>query len=141
MYIDKVESQSPLRYSVSLGEQRELYSSAAGKLLLAFMSKPRRDAYLDQNPLVQFTPATITSRAELVKQLEQIRKQGFSFSAGERVENADAIAAAVRHGSDVLAVLVHAGPSVRMRAGRTVLIQRVRRAAQRLSERLSATGR
>lgn len=141
IYIDKVESQSPLRYTISLGAQRELYCSAAGKLLLAHLSKRKQAAYLDSHELTAFTTSTITSRVELCRELEQIRRQGYALTAGERVAGADAIAAPVWHGSDVLAAVVLAGPSVRMRASQSMLIERVAAAAKRLSDRLSATGR
>ena len=37
VYIDKVESQNPIRYGARIGERRPLYCSAIGKLLLAYL--------------------------------------------------------------------------------------------------------
>src|SRR5688572_5089 len=33
VYVDKAESTNPVRYTVPIGERRELYASAMGKLL------------------------------------------------------------------------------------------------------------
>ena len=41
--IDKVDSQSLLRYTVSLGERRPLYCTAVGKLFLAYMTPEAQD--------------------------------------------------------------------------------------------------
>jgi DNA-binding IclR family transcriptional regulator len=142
MYIDKIESTSALRYTVSLGEQRDLYSSAIGKLLLAYMPKEQQDAYLQAHELRAFTPATISSRAELRKQLDAIRSQGYALTAGERIVGADAVAApVVGFGGNVIAGVVIAGPSERMRSHRPALIEQVIAAAARLSRSMSSPER
>lgn len=139
MYIDKVESQSALRYTVSLGEQRDLYSSAIGKLLLAHLPAPRQEAYLQGHALKQHTAATITSRASLRKELDRIRAQGYALTTGERIVGADAMAAPVfGSAGEVLAAVVVAGPSERMRVQRDVHLQHLTAAAAQLSHRMAA---
>lgn len=139
MYIDKVETASALRYTVSLGEQRELYSSAIGKVLLAFLPADRQEAYLKSHELRAFTPATITSRSELRAHLAEIRQQGFASTAGERIVGADALAAPVfGSGGEVIAALVVAGPSERMRAHRARHVERLLAAATQLSSGMSS---
>ncbi|HWI80499.1 IclR family transcriptional regulator [Ramlibacter sp.] len=137
IYIDKVESRSSVRYTVSLGEQRELYSSSIGKLLLAHMPAARQDSYLRSHPLTSFTAATITSVPALRRELETIRAQGFAQTRGERVVGADAMAAPVYGpGGEVLAALVVAGPSERMRGNWDDCRRHLLAAAARLSQRL-----
>ena len=142
MYIDKVESRSALRYTVSLGEQRDLYSSAIGKLLLAYMPQSRQDAYLNTHQLKQYTPATLTAVAALRKDLDQIRARGYAVSAGEWIVSADALAAPVfGFGGELLAALVVAGPSERMRVHRDHHIHCLLEAASQLLQRMSTPRR
>lgn len=139
MYIDKVESRSALRYTVSLGEQRDLYSSAIGKLLLAYMPAARQDAYLDSHELQQYTQSTLTSPVALRKDLAGIRERGYAVTTGERIVGADALAAPVfGFGNELIAALVVAGPSERMRAHRSAHLQRLLDTAGELSNRMSA---
>ncbi len=137
IYIDKVESHSSVRYTVSLGEQRELYCSSIGKLLLAHMPAAQQDAYLRSHPLKSFTEATVTSVPALRKELESIRVQGFAQTRGERVVGADAMAAPVfGPGGEALAALVVAGPSERMRGNWAACRRHLLAAAARLSQRM-----
>lgn len=138
IYIDKVESRSSVRYTVSLGEQRELYSSSIGKLLLAHMPPAQQQAYLRCHPLKAFTDHTITSAPVLRQELERIRAQGFAQTRGERVVGADAIAAPVFGvGRQVLAALVVAGPSERMRGNWDGCRRHLMAAAAQLSQRMT----
>lgn len=117
MYIDKVESANPVRYTVSLGERRELYCTAIGKLLLAHLDPRRRDAYLRNVDLRRFTGNTIVTRARLKSELEAIRKEGISRTRSERVAGASAVAVPV-FGPDgaLVAGITLAGPSDRIEA-------------------------
>src|SRR5690606_28857585 len=36
IYVSKVESSNPIRYTVNVGERRDLYCTAIGKILLAY---------------------------------------------------------------------------------------------------------
>lgn len=142
MYIEKIESDSPLRYTAPLGEQRDLYCSAIGKLLLAHMPPERQDEYLRAHELRAFTSTTITSRAELKKQLEEILSRGFARTAGERIVGADAMAAPVfGFGGDVIAAVVVVGPSERMRAGLEGHTEKLIAAAAQLSHSMASSGR
>lgn len=116
MYIDKVESTNPVRYTVPLGERRELYASAVGKVLLAYMPPARRDDYLRSQRLVPFTPKTITSVRALRAALAEIRDSGVSVTCDERVVGVSALAAPIFGADGAVAALVIAGPSERMRA-------------------------
>lgn len=113
-YLDRAESSNPIRYAVSVGERRDLYCTAMGKLLLAFFDEARLNKYL-KNSRTAFTTSTVTNGAALKKELLHIRKQGFSRTQDERVEGASGIAAPIFSSEgDVVASLLIAGPSGRM---------------------------
>jgi DNA-binding IclR family transcriptional regulator len=119
-YLDKVESSNPIRYAVTVGENRELYCTAVGKSLLAWFDADRMDAYLKSVTRTRFTGTTITGKRELIAEMARIREEGISRSFGERVTDASAIASPVfsADGSVVATVLV-AGPEDRMRTNAT----------------------
>lgn len=137
-YFEKVESVNPVRYTVSLGERRELYPTAMGKLVLAFMDPDQRDAYLRSNPLQQFTGSTITSVKALRAELKAIRETGVSHTSNERVIGASAIAAAVfgAQGKFIAGIGI-AGPSERIRMHRDEHTKLLVREAKSLSELLA----
>ncbi len=138
MYIDKVESSNPVRYTVSLGERRELYATAIGKLLLAYMDKPRQAAYLRNHKLGVFTPNTITSVKRLREELATIVEQGMSHTDSERVQGASALAAPVLdHTGRLIAGISLAGPSERIRDHRPALAAELRNTAKALSALLA----
>jgi DNA-binding IclR family transcriptional regulator len=134
MYIDKAESPNPVRYTVAMGERRELYASAMGKLLLAYLPEARRDAYLRAEKLRAFTANTITSVRALREELSRIREQGIARTNAERVPGASALAAPVFDSNGQFLVgLGVAGPSDRMRAGLPAMERAVKDAARRLT--------
>lgn len=140
-YLDKVESANAVRYTVPLGERRELYCTASGKALLAWSDPAWIADYLDSEPLEAFTARTIVAREPLLEELEKIRRQGYASTRDEKLVGASAVAAPV-FGPDgrLLAALVVAGPSERMRASRRATAETVKDAAARLSLLLGAPG-
>jgi DNA-binding IclR family transcriptional regulator len=117
IYLDKVESTNPIRYAVTVGERRDLYCTAMGKALLAHFEPARLKKYLKATSREQFTATTMTSTADLLAEMSRIRREGIARTNGERVRGASGLAAPV-YGSNgaVVAALLIAGPSERMRA-------------------------
>jgi IclR family acetate operon transcriptional repressor len=134
VYIDKIESTNPIRYTVSIGERRPLYCSAIGKMLLAYLPPARRQEYLKNTRLKAFAPQTPVTRAALRRELDEIRRAGVSVSVDEIVEGAGGIAAPVfdRHGQ-VIAGLVLGAPSHRVLAEPSRLAGLVIKGARGLS--------
>ena len=117
VYLDKVESTNPIRYAVTAGERRELHCTAIGKALLAHFEPERLKRYLKSGLRERFTATTITGAVDLVAELSRIRREGIARTNGERVAGASGLAVPI-HGSGgtVVAALLIAGPSERMRA-------------------------
>jgi DNA-binding IclR family transcriptional regulator len=134
VYIAKVESQNPIRYTARIGERRPLYCSAIGKLLLAYLEPARRQEYLKTTRLKAFTPQTLVTRAALRRVLDEIRITGLSVSVDEIAEGAAGIAAPIfdRHGV-VMAGLVLGATSQRVQAEQARLAALVVDTAHELS--------
>jgi DNA-binding IclR family transcriptional regulator len=94
-YVDGVESPHAVRYWVPVGTRRNLYSGAAGKMLLAHQPEPWRERYLRNIVLKPVAAHTVTSKTALRRELESIRRVGCSISRGEAVDGAAGIAAPV----------------------------------------------
>jgi DNA-binding IclR family transcriptional regulator len=68
---------------VSQGYTGNAHARASGKLLLALAPEAVRDAYLERLKLTQLTPNTITKRAVLEREFQDIRDQGFAVDEEE----------------------------------------------------------
>lgn len=114
-YIEKAESRNPMRYTVPVGERRELYCTAMGKLILAFMDPAEQAKYLKRVKLAPLTRTTITSARKLKAEIAAIRETGVASTSDERIAGASAIAAAVvdKNGKFVVGIGI-VGPSVRL---------------------------
>ena len=84
--IDRIETTHALRHVVNIGDRLPLARGAGGKALLAWVSQ-------DELRKVQAEGETISPI-----ELEQIRKQGFAISLGERDKGVGAVAAPVFDG-------------------------------------------
>lgn len=93
VYVSQVEGPQTIRMTVKVGARFPLYAGASGRAILAVLSQPERDAYLDAIVLKPLTPDTITSRAKLETEIKRVRKHGYAASAGERDPWAAAVAA------------------------------------------------
>ena len=74
-------------------------ASASGKLLLAQMDEETLESWLAAAPLKKLTSYTADTPAELRKQLDIIRKAGYSQSINELSLGASCIAAPIRNAS------------------------------------------
>lgn len=83
LYLDRVETQAPLRFYLHPGSRVPAHCSASGKLFLARMTPAQRRRLLDQAPLEQCTPRTITDFATLERELDAVRRDGYAIDNEE----------------------------------------------------------
>jgi DNA-binding IclR family transcriptional regulator len=118
-----------------LGRRTPVHCTASGKAIIVFGPAEVRERLLDL-PLDRVTPHTITDRAELEAQLEEVRRTGVARTHEELEVGLDAIAAPVFGAEgEVVAALDVSGPSHRLR-DRTDLDRLTREGAADLSRRL-----
>jgi DNA-binding IclR family transcriptional regulator len=104
-----------------IGRELGLHCTASGKVFLAF-----RVAELPDGELEALTPATVTDRAKLQRELEAIRDQGYGAIVDELEPGLSAVAAPVRdRGGTVIAALTASGASLRLAPQRLRLLGRV----------------
>ncbi len=81
--ISKVGSCKTLPTITRIGEVFDLYPTALGKAILAWLSETELNRYLEQVSLISFTPYTLTSKEALIKDLLKTRKRGYSIDNQE----------------------------------------------------------
>jgi IclR family transcriptional regulator, acetate operon repressor len=114
-YVDSIESPKAVRFSVPVGAARPLYSTAAGRVLLAFGDQEWVENYLRNTRITAYTPHTIASRKALREELEKIRRTRISVSLGETFPESGAIAAPI-FGADakLIAAIAIGAPVTRL---------------------------
>lgn len=136
IYIDKIDSDQPIRAYSMIGGRAPAHAVATGKALLA----SRGAAYLEQMPalLARFTTATITSRERLQVELEAATFNGYAMNRGEWRDGVGGLAATVYDGFErPVAALGISGPLDRLGMARMKqYAPRVMDAARSLSRAL-----
>jgi DNA-binding IclR family transcriptional regulator len=119
--IAQVDGRHLLGATNWLGRELGLHCTAAGKVFLAFGA-----AELPDGALASLTPATVTDRARLARELEAVRDQGYATLVDELEPGLSAVAAPVRdRGGAVIAALSASGASLRLAPQRLRLLGRV----------------
>ncbi len=145
LYVHKIESQKPLRASLTVGSASvPAHCSANGKVLLAHLPDDRLERLLGAFPLERRGPNSITDRYELRRELARIRDRGYAVDNLEFADDIRAVAVPVwDHRAEVVAALAVAGPATRLSPERVHdLASRVIDAAGGISAQLGypATG-
>jgi IclR family transcriptional regulator, KDG regulon repressor len=83
IYIDKVEGTSANVLFSRIGRRVPIHSSGVGKVLVAFSDKDDIDKILDGYLFEQRTPRTLTNKEDFLKELKEIRNQGYSIDNEE----------------------------------------------------------
>src|SRR3954463_1132403 len=78
VYVERVESRWPLRIHLETGSRVPIHCTASGKLFLAMMEPERRRRVLDTLALTAMTERTITARAKLESEIDEIASRGYA---------------------------------------------------------------
>ena len=104
-----------------MGASFPAHATAIGKMLLARLPDPILHEFLDSQRLVRPSPRTINSKAELVRDLDGIRRRGHSVSNGELFAAIKGLAVPiVDHFGNTCAGLTVAGPRLRLDDDRAI---------------------
>lgn len=136
IYIDRVETATPLRFYLHPGSRVPAHCSASGKLLLAQLTVSQRRRLLEHVPLQAYTPRTITTLAALEDEVQRVTKQGFALDNEEFLPGLMCVAVLVPSvsGRSNLCVAVQA-PVLRLTTDKAVgMLSSLQRAAAALSE-------
>lgn len=128
------EARHQLVQRLAVGMVMPLHAGT-GRVFLAYDAAALDDAL--EHGLPRLTSNTVTDRAELERQLEQTRKNGYVVSHEERDTGISSISAPVfGPRGELLAVIATAGPVVRLRAQEAAIVDAVVAAARTATSRL-----
>ncbi len=141
VYIDKFESTHSMRIYTTRGSRNPAYCTGVGKAMLAFQDID----FLNKEIPIQMkklTPNTLEYKGDLMKELEQIRKDGYALDREENVEGLFCVAVPIfdRLGQVHYGLSV-SGPTVRMTEEKVQqTIHLLREAGAEISQKLGYRG-
>jgi len=116
VYIDKVESNRTMRMYSQIGKRALLHCTGVGKMIMSGMSNEEIKVIATSSQLPKFTPTTITTEVSLLKEIEEIRKSGYSLDREEHEEGIYCIAAPIYdYTNNIIAAFSISGPSERVK--------------------------
>ena len=134
--VECLVSQHPVRLHMCPGAVGPLYVGASARVLLAHAAPEEIDAVL-AGPLERRTERTLVDPEALRRELEQIRRQGYSVSVGEMVPYTAAVSVPIRdHSGRVVAAMSVAGPEARLAEKLEMIRDLLIQAGHELSQQL-----
>lgn len=103
VYMDRVETQWPLKIDLQAGTRVPLHCSASGKLMLSQMGGAKRRILLENMVLTRFTDHTITDLAALEAELGRTRAERIGIDNEEYLDGLVCVAVPVYDGAGKLA--------------------------------------
>lgn len=119
VYLYTEVGESAVQTGAHIGRRGPLHMSAAGKCILANLPEPRVDEIIRTQGLSDHGDAGISTRAELLDTLAEVREQGYALNKEETTDGVNAVGAPVLDEADeVVGALSISGPSHRLKADR-----------------------
>ncbi|WP_418280608.1 IclR family transcriptional regulator [Halorubrum sp. DTA98] len=119
VYVYTETGESRVQTGAYMGRRGPLYSSAAGKAILAHLPEPKRDSLIDSFEFEGTGPNTITNSAELREDLAEIRDRGYALNLEESTGGVHAIGTCINgRNGEVIGALSVSGPATRLRTDR-----------------------
>lgn len=113
--LDQIIGLHHFCFTVKPGMKVCLHASAPGKAIAAFMDEHERQLLLKRITYTRYNDNTVTSRQELLAQIERVRHDGYALDLGEELIGVRCIGAPIfnRYGKAVAAVWI-TGPEARI---------------------------
>lgn len=110
IYIEKLESISPVRLYTTIGRRSPLYAGACPRSILSFLSAVEREEYLKKVDLKAYAKGTIVDINKLRATISEARNVGYTISYSELEDFTAAIAVPIfNHTGEAIAGLSIAG--------------------------------
>ena len=136
--IDIVESRKDFKITSPIGTSLALQAGANGKVFLSMMEPKDLQKFLHANPLIRFTPHSITDIDRYSEELEQVQKNGYAFDDEEYITGVRAVAAPLkRYGAYIPAIWVVGFKASMSNQKIQTIIEQTKTAAARINKRLS----
>lgn len=142
MYLDCLYESSSIEHTlVRIGKQTPLYASSSGKILLTGYSEQEIDRLIETKGLVSLTPKTISSREQLLAEIEKVRAQEFALDDEECESGLRCVAAPIYDYSGRVSAAISSFGSVERMTDDCIqaeILPALQKAAEELSFRMGS---
>lgn len=136
LHVAKEEPPDAMRFSVEVGAQAPVHTTAGGRVMLAFGADTWVRNYLLNAQLSSRTPRSIIDMQELEASITEVKANGYSITKGETYETVGAISAPIFDRNGFAFALVAAGAVEKIIRQEQSLSDQVKRTAREISERI-----
>jgi DNA-binding IclR family transcriptional regulator len=114
IWLERIETNDPVRLHMDRGTRAPLYCTASGKLFLSYLSESEIERMLHDRPIEPLTKKTLRSKDALYADISRIRQTRISYDRGEFLNDSFAVAVPIE-GKDgfIVAALSAHGPAYR----------------------------
>lgn len=142
IYIEKLDTNHPVRLYTKIGRRSPLYAGACSRIILSYIEEKERERYLQETELIPIGHGTITDKERLRQELELAREKGYTISSSELENDTVSIAAPIfDHTGRLVAGISIAGPQVRFEKERIPdLIGHLLKTSEEISRELGWRG-
>lgn len=110
MCLERILSNKLIKLSLERGEIKPMYAGADGKVVLAYQNQSFIEKFCNSVKIKKYTKNTPKNHSQLLEQLQQILRQGYSITDSEVDEGAIAVAAPIfNHKKKLIAAITIAG--------------------------------
>ncbi|SLN26811.1 IclR family transcriptional regulator [Pseudooctadecabacter jejudonensis] len=138
IYLERVETEWPLRIQLPVGTTVPFYCTASGKMYLSTLPKAHLARYAASEEFEAKTANTIANADDLIAAVAEVRAQGYATDSEEFMDGMIALAVPVMDGNDrLVATLSFHAPTVRFDLDRSLtFLEDMRSAATDLASLL-----
>jgi IclR family acetate operon transcriptional repressor len=115
-YLDRVETEWPLRIQLPIGSQVPFHCTASGKMYLSTLRPHVLRSILSARPLERRTSGTLTDIDKIWAELELTRQRGYSTDNEEFMDGMTAVAVPVLDGQGKLLATLSAHAPMQRRS-------------------------
>jgi DNA-binding IclR family transcriptional regulator len=114
IYLERVETEWPLRIQLPVGTTVPFYCTASGKMYLSTLPKTHLARYANSEQLVQNTENTIVTPGDLIRAVSTVRSEGYAVDAEEFMDGMIAVAVPIFDSNKrLMATLSFHAPTIR----------------------------
>jgi IclR family transcriptional regulator, KDG regulon repressor len=143
VFVGRQSGSGILRVETTVGSSEPAYCTAVGKALLADHTEAELHHLFPDEPLPRHTPHTITTVADMLVELERVRRNGYAYDDEELHPGVRCLASPVRdHRGRVVAAFGLSMPATRLtREDMPALVKQIASAAEAISAQLGYVAR
>ena len=138
--LEEIQSDQDIKYISGVGSVAPIYVGSAGKLLLSEMERKDLQILLNNIQLLPVGPKTIIKQKRLLRELDEIRKQGYATSQEERLFGGVAVSVPIKNYICPVALSI-VGPYFRLGSKMMDFLDDLKLSSKRISKKVQSYSR